>query len=421
MEIFILVPLILIATFLMGILFKKIGLPPVVGQILAGILLGIPFLKSLLFDSPSSLTIIDFLAYLGIIFLLFLAGLEIDVNKIRETSRESILISLSAALFPFSLGFLFMLLVFPQYGWLTALVFGGAMMVTSEATKVKVLMDLNSLNTHLGAIMLAAGAIDDIFEVLFLALVAVLGRGGGLIELLAIPVELIIFAVLVFVFFKLSSKIFRYLDKNGGNQAEIFSLVVIFIMVLSALSEGLGIGYLIGAIAGGFILQVAMRNINEQQRRNMTKATELIALGFIVPFFFANVGINFDYSTLFSSIGLLTATVIIAFLGKILGTLLVKPFSTLTLKQLYYVGWAMNSRGAAELVIALAAKQFGLIPPDVFSALVAMSLITTLTFAPVLARGITSNPGLMDIATSNSNESNHPLPLKKDLTKSDNR
>jgi Kef-type K+ transport system membrane component KefB len=372
----------------------------VVGQILAGILLGIPFLKTLLFDNPSSLVIIDFLAYLGIIFLLFLAGLEIDIEKIRATSRESILISFSSALLPFTIGFFFMLLVFPQYGWLTALVFGGAMMVTSEATKVKVLMDLNTLNTHLGAIMLAAGAIDDIFEVLFLALVAVIGRGGGLLELAAIPVEIVIFGVIAFVFFKLASRIFRYLGKGRGSQTEIFSLVVIFIMVLSALSEGLGIGYLIGAIAGGFILQLAMRNIDEEHRKDMVKVTELIALGFIVPFFFANVGINFDSSTIFSSLGLLIATVIIAFLGKIVGCIITKPFSRLSMKQLYYTGWAMNSRGAAELVIALAARQFGLIPLDVFSALVAMSIITTLTFPPILARGIRKNPGLMDVSLS---------------------
>ncbi len=400
MEIFVLVPLILIVTFVMGLLFKRIGLPAVVGQILAGILLGIPFLKVFLFDTESSLVILDFLAYLGIIFLLFLAGLEIDVEKIRETSRESILISLSSALLPFGLGFVFMMLVFPSYGWLTALVFGGAMMVTSEATKVKVLMDLNSLNTHLGAILLAAGALDDIFEVLFLALVAVIGRGGGLLELAAIPVEIVVFVAVAFVFFKMASKIFRYLDKNRGNQAEIFSLVVIFIMVLAALSEGLGIGYLIGAIAGGFILQIAMRSIHERHRKDMIKVTELVALGFIVPFFFANVGINFEFETLFSSLGLLAATLVIAFSGKIVGCLLIKPFSRLTLKQLYYTGWAMNSRGAAELVIALAAKQFGLIPLDVFSALVAMSLITTLTFPPILARGIRKNPGLMNVATS---------------------
>ena len=131
MDIFVLVPLILIVTFVMGLLFKRIGLPAVVGQILAGILLGIPFLKAFLFDTESSLVIIDFLAYLGIIFLLFLAGLEIDIEKIRETSRESLLISLSSALLPFFLGFVFMILVFPSYGWLTALVFGGALMVTS--------------------------------------------------------------------------------------------------------------------------------------------------------------------------------------------------------------------------------------------------------------------------------------------------
>jgi len=400
MEIFVLVPLILIVTFVMGILFKRIGLPTVVGQILAGILLGIPLLRGVLFDSESSLVIVDFLAYLGIIFLLFLAGLEIDIEKIRETSRESLLISLSSALIPFGLGFAFMILVFPSYGWLAALVFGGAMMVTSEATKVKVLMDLNSLNTHLGAIMLAAGAMDDIFEVLFLALVAVIGRGGGLLELAAIPVEIVVFVVVAFAFFKVATKVFRYLDRNGGNQAEIFSLVVIFVMVLAALSEGLGIGYLIGAIAGGFILQIAMRSIHEHHRKDMIKVTELIALGFIVPFFFANVGINFEFDTLFSSIGLLVATVGIAFLGKILGCIAIKPVSRLTLKQLYYTGWAMNSRGAAELVIALAAKQLGLIPLEVFSALVAMSLITTLAFPPVLARGIRKNPGLMDMAAT---------------------
>jgi Kef-type K+ transport system membrane component KefB len=400
MEIFVLVPLILIVTFVMGLLFKRIGLPAVVGQILAGILLGIPLFRGFLFDSESSLVILDFLAYLGIIFLLFLAGLEIDIEKIKETSRESLMISLSSALVPFTLGFVFMMLVFPSYGWLAALVFGGAMMVTSEATKVKVLMDLNSLNTHLGAIMLAAGALDDIFEVLFLALVAVIGRGGGLIELAAIPVEIVVFVAIAFAFFKGASKVFRYLDRNGGNQAEIFSLVVIFIMVLAALSEGLGIGYLIGAIAGGFILQIAMRSIHEQHRKDMIKVTELIALGFIVPFFFANVGINFEVETIFASVTLLVATVVIAFSGKILGCFAIKPFSRLTWKQLYYTGWAMNSRGAAELVIALAAKQLGLIPLEVFSALVAMSLITTLTFPPVLSRGISKNPGLMDVTAT---------------------
>ena len=396
METLLVIPIVLILAFLLGELFRKAGLPSVVGQISAGIVLGIPVFQNAFFGDGPSLLIVGFLAELGIVFLLFLAGLEIDIEKIRETSRDSILISLSSALLPFSLGFVFITVFFPRYGLLTALIFGGALMVTSEGTKVKVLMDLNSLNTHLGATMLAAGAIDDIFEVLFLSMAVVMAHGGGLGELIRLPLELLVFAAVAFIAYKVVSKVLPFLDKNGSkDETELFSMVMIFVLVLAALSEALQVGYLIGAIMGGFLLQISMRNISQRHKKDMTKTMKLITLGLVVPFFFANVGINFDFTTLFSDIPLLAVTLAIAFLGKIAGTLIVKPLSSLNLKQLYYVGWAMNSRGAAELVIALIAVQYGLIPLEIFSALVAMSLITTLTFPPVLARGIRKNPGLM--------------------------
>jgi Kef-type K+ transport system membrane component KefB len=396
MEILAIVPIILVIAFILGELFKRIGLPSVVGQILAGLLFGIPFLKNLLFNEGSALLIIDFLATLGVLLLLFLAGLEIEIEKIRETSRDSILVSLSSALVPFTLGFFFILAVYPNYGFLAALIFGGAMMVTSEGTKVKVLMDLNSLNTRLGAVMLAAGAIDDIFEVLFLSLVVVFAQGGKLFQLVMIPVELIIFLIVAYISFRLISRVLKYLDKIPGEDTGLFSVVMIFVLVLAALSESLNVGYLIGAILGGFLLQISLKKISEQNKRQMINVIKLVALGFIVPFFFVNVGLTFDLTTLFSNTPLIIATVIIAFSGKLIGTLIVKPVSTLSWKQLYYTGWAMNSRGAAELVIALVAIQYGLIPLEVFSALVAMSIVTTLSFPPVLARGIKKNPGLMD-------------------------
>ena len=298
---------------------------------------------------------------------------------------------------------------FPEYGLFTALVFGGALMVTSEGTKVKVLLDLNSLNTRLGAVMLAAGAIDDVFEVLFLAIVVGMAHGGGFIGLVRIPFELIAFVVVAFIFFKIISKVLPYLDRNGSKDGtELFSMVIIFILVLAGLSEIFQLGYLIGAIVGGFLLQVSMKGIRRQHRRDIMEVTKLITLGFIVPFFFANIGLNFDLSTVFSNVPLLLATVAIACFGKILGTLIVKPLSSLNLKQLYYVGWAMNSRGAAELVIALIAMQYGLIPPPIFSALVAMSIITTVTFPPILARGMTKNPGLMKAKSSKKEKTRQP-------------
>ncbi len=396
MQVLAVIPIILIVAFVLGELFRRVGLPQVVGQIVAGLVFGTSILGTLILGDTPTLLVIDFLATLGILMLLFLAGLEIDIEKIRETSRDSVLISLSSALVPFLLGFATITIFLPQYGLLTALVFGGAMMVTSEGTKVKVLMDMNSLNTRLGAVMLAAGTIDDVFEVLFLSLVAVLGQGGDIWSLAAIPLEMAVFVVIAFVSFKVISRLLQYLDKKHGEETELFSIVMIFILVLAALSQMLGIGYLIGAIIGGFLLQISLRDISTRHKRELLMVIRLLALGFIVPFFFVNVGLTFDLATVLSNIPLVFVTVIIAFLGKIIGTIIVKPYSSLSLKQLYYVGWAMNSRGAAELVIALTALQFGLIPLEIYSALVAMSLITTLTFPPVLARGIRKNPGLMD-------------------------
>jgi len=399
-QILAIVPIILIVAFMLGELFKRVGLPSVIGQITAGILFGVPMVKAQLFGDTSTLIIVDFLATLGILLLLFLAGLEIDIEKVKETSRDSILVSFSSALLPFVLGFGVITVFFPGYGVLTALIFGGALMVTSEATKVKVLMDLNTLNTRLGAIMLAAGAIDDVFEVLFLSVVVVMAKGGGYVDLARIPLEILVFVVIAFISFKVISKVLHYMDRNSGDETELFSIAMIFILVLAALSESLNVGYLIGAIIGGFLLQVSMKGISRRHKSELITEIKLVALGFIVPFFFVSVGLNLDASTVFSNIPLVAVTVLVAFLGKIAGTLIVKPLSSLSWTQLYYVGWAMNSRGAAELVIALVAVQYGLIPPEIYSALVAMSLITTLTFPPVLARGIHRNPGLMDAKNS---------------------
>lgn len=395
-EILAIVPIILIAAFTLGELFKRIGLPTVVGQIIAGLMFGIPAIKELLFGEGSALIVIDFLATLGVLLLLFLAGLEIEIDKIKETSKDAILVSLSSALVPFVLGFIFITVFFPEYGFLSALIFGGAMMVTSEGTKVKVLMDLNSINTRLGAVMLAAGAIDDIFEVLFLSVVVVFAKGGSLFDLAIIPVEIIIFLIIAYISFKVMSKVLKSLDKKSGEKTELFSIVMIFILVLAALSESLNVGYLIGAIIGGFLLQISLKGISKKNQREMVSVVKLIALGFIVPFFFVNVGLSFDLNMLSSNLPLIAVTIGIAFFGKMIGTLIIKPISSLSWKQLYYIGWAMNSRGAAELVIALIAMQYGLITLEIFSALVAMSIVTTLIFPPVLARGIKRNPGLMD-------------------------
>lgn len=392
-SIIVVLAIVLGTAFLFNEVFKKLGLPPVVGQILGGLVLGVPIIKSLVFQGESTIEIVDLLAVLGILFLLLLVGLEIDIEKILQSSKEAVLISLGAAIVPLILGFL--LLRALGYSMIAALIFGGALSVTAEGTTVKVLMDANVLNTRLGAIIVSAGAIDDIFEVLFLSMVTIVGFGGSILQIVYLPLEFLVFAVIAFLLFRLISKALRTIERRGDD-VELFSLVIIFVLITAALSEALEMGYLIGAIISGFLLQISMRRLRKKDEEEIVNTTRLITLAFVVPFFFVNIGLNFNYDYLLGNVLLLGATVAIAFLGKIIGTLVVKPFSKLSTKQLYIIGWGMNSRGAVELVIALLALKHGLIAQEIYSALVAMAIITTLVFPFVLQRQIKNNPKAME-------------------------
>ena len=378
--------------FLFNELFKKLKLPPVVGQIVGGLILGIPLLRAVIFQSAAATEVVDLLAVVGILFLLLLVGLEIDIEKIRESSKEAVLISLSAAIVPLILGFLFLRLL--GYSVIASLVFGGALSVTAEGTTVKVLMDANALNTKLGAIIVSAGAIDDIFEVLFLSLVTIIGFGGTVFQLVYLPLEFLVFAAVTLIFFRLVSKALQRVERKGSD-VELFSLVIIFVLVVASLSEALEMGYLLGAIISGFLLQISMKRLQKKDEEEIITATKLITLAFVVPFFFVNIGLNFNYDYLVGNLPLFLFTVVIAFLGKIIGTVIIKPFSKLSLKQLYLIGWGMNSRGAVELVIVLLALNHGLITQEIFSALVATAIVTTLVFPFALQHEIKNDPAAL--------------------------
>jgi len=382
--------------FLLNVIFKKIGFPPIVGQILAGMILGVPTLKVLLFNSES-LSALDLLSTLGIVFLLFLAGLEIDIKRIKETSRDSILIALGTTLTPLALGLVFLLGI--GYDLVVAVVFGGALAVTAGGTIVGVLMDFHACNTKLGAIFVAAGTIDDVLEILLLSIMVILIHGGNLIEMALLPLELLLFVIISFTLFLMLSKIMPYLKKHpwaNGGDVELFSIVIILLIGMAALSEILEIGYLIGAIIAGFLIQFSMKKMGRKNEKGVVNTTRLITLAFVVPFFFANIGLNFNVALIFENPMLTIVAIIIAVGGAILGAVLTKPFSSLNIRQLYIVGWAMSSKGSVEMVIALLAQRYGLLPPEIFSALVTMAIITTLAFPFVLKREIEKNRSIMD-------------------------
>jgi Kef-type K+ transport system membrane component KefB len=131
------------------------------------------------------------------------------------------------------------------------------------------------------------------------------------------------------------------------------------------------------------------------REKPLVQKVEKILLTFVIPFFFISMGIHFSFESLFLKPWLAVVVIVLAISGKIAGSLFAKLFIQLSWKQLYLVGWGMNSRGAVELALALLALQAGLIEKDVYSSLVLMALVTTLIFPVVLRRMLEKNPDIM--------------------------
>jgi len=322
----------LIASFLFTILARKINLSTVVGLIASGIILGSPLIKSSLLE-PNTDIILQ-IGDLGFFALMFLAGMEISWCLLYKERKEATVVAFFAAFIPFLLGFsIFLALGFSLF---TSLAVGISMAITAEATKARVLLELDKLDTKVGSLMMGAGIIDD-----------VLG--------------LSLFAMVSYFF-------------TGNIKTKEFMNTIIAISA-----------FFIGIIVHKFM----------GREKLIVSYIEKFLLLFLVPFFFIGMGIHFNFQSLFLNPWLLIVILGIAITGKIIGSMFAKPFTRLSWKQLYLVGWGMNSRGAVELAVAFLAYQSGLISRHIYSSLVIMALTTTIIFPFILRRMIKKNPQIM--------------------------
>ncbi len=320
------------ASLLFTYIAKKLNISVVVGLIVSGIILGSPLAKNILFKSDTE--IITKLGDLGFFLLMFLAGMEISWCMLYEERKEAATIAFFAALSPFVLGFsIFLILGYSVYA---ALAIGICMGITAEATKARVLLELNKIDTKIGSIMMGAGIIDDI-----------LGLSA--------------FALISFLF-----------TSKFATKEFIHTLVALF-------------AFFLGILVHRFI----------GREKPLIVFAEKFILTLVIPFFFIAMGINFSFSSLILKPWLFLLIISIALFGKIVGTMLAKPFLRLTWKQLYLVGWGMNSRGAVEIAIAFMAFRTNLISIQIYSGLVVMALTTTLIFPFILRGLIKKDPQIM--------------------------
>lgn len=380
---------VILVTFVFGEIFFRFHLSRGIGQIIAGLFLGLPFFS--VFISPEGNSMILLLSEIGIIFLLILTGLEIDLKKIRTCSKEVLLLAVFSVFVPFVFGFAFALLM--GYSLVIAFVLGSALSVTSEATKTIALMQKKVLETRLGEIMLLAGAADDLFELLFLSALLFFVGTNSYSQMILFPFEVIAFFVVVFIALKLIPK-FISLFKQESDDG-YFTVAVLIGLGIALLSNALSLGTIIGAFIAGLILRKAFKS--EKAEHAIQNNLKVVTFALVVPFFHLHIGLNAGIQNLVLHPFLFLAVLLIAFLGKMFGVLMVKPFTSFNFHQLALIGWGMNSRGFMELIIiSIAFSQIAFFPPELYTAIVLTAILTTIAFPIALQYYLKKYPGIMD-------------------------
>jgi Kef-type K+ transport system membrane component KefB len=362
----------LFISFILSELFFRLKYPRVIGQIFAGIILSIPLFYRMF--NTEIINGINLLSDLGIIFLLMLAGMEINLRKLKESEKDAIFVAIFCAVIPFVLGYVFAVLI--GYSKMIGVVLGAALSLSAEGTTLNVLMELGALNTKVGTITLGAGIIDDMFEIVFLSFVLIASH-KSFVQLALFPAKLLLFVAIVFMIYKIIPGFIRFIQREKSRITTFSSILLIGILI-ALLSQSLELGPIVGAFIAGLIIQLSNRN--ERDEIEIVQELKVMTFSLIVPFFFINIGMHMNFGSLIANIWLVLFVLIIAIVGKIGGALLAVPFTDLSLAQGYVIGWGMNSRGAVELVIAEIARANHLIPIEVYSAIVIMAVVTTLIF-----------------------------------------
>ncbi|NOZ80524.1 MAG: cation:proton antiporter [DPANN group archaeon] len=378
----------LTVSFIVSEIFYRLKYPRVIGAIFAGIILGLPVIKQIF--SANAFRDINFLSELGIIFLLMLAGLEINLRKLKHAEKDAFLIATFGAIVPLAMGYLFMIAL--GYSKIIAFVLGICLSLTAEGTTLKVLFDMDALNTRIGTTILGAGIIDDVFEVIFLSAILIIAN-RDIKNLIWFPAKLVFFIAVIFLVFKLIPLFIRFIQKERSRVAT-FSTILLIGLWIAIISQGLALGPIIGAFIAGIIIQVSIKNRHEEQEN--VEELKIMTFSFVIPFFFINMGLHLDFHSLLTNFWLMLSVTCIAIIGKVVGAVMVTPLTDLSLKQSYIIGWGMNSRGAVELVIAEIARINGLIPIEVYSSIIIMAILTTLMFPVVLKRYIKEDRAILD-------------------------
>lgn len=401
MELFYILLVLLVLTRAGGEMAVRLRQPALLGEILAGIGLGIlisrygeslPVLAGLKHDA-----VFDALTDLGIFFLMLLGGLELHPRDLAQTSKGAVWVALAGFLLPLAAGFGAGWVFLPSSSAKVAqcLFIGTALAITAVPVAVRVLMDLDQLSGRVGQVIVSAAVVDDVLSLVLLAVLIALMQTGTFPSGIALA-EL---GGRVVAFFAVTLAIGRYVAPLVGRliaRARIaefeFSALLIAALGFALLAEFLGLHFILGAFLAGLFFT---RRVTEPRTYDaVVSRVSGVTSGFLAPIFFASIGLHLDLSAVTVAPVFLTVVLGVAIAGKLVGAGLAAYGCGMGRREALAVGAGMTARGAVELIIADIALRTGLfavpqpVPPIVaslFSTVVIVAVVTTL-IAPMLLR-----------------------------------
>jgi Kef-type K+ transport system membrane component KefB len=405
MEFFYVLLILLVITRAFGELAVRLGQPALVGELLSGIILG-----AVIKMSPTSFPIMNGISEnevftaitdLGIFFLMLMAGLEMHPKEIAKNSKGAMSIAIGGLIVPLLVGFLLGWLYMPpsDFRFAQIMFIGTALAITAVPVAVKVLMDLNKLDSTAGKMIVSAAIVDDILGLLLLAVLTAVIRTGELphfVGLLKLSGKILLFlAIVTGIGLFILPRLERLIDSSVVEEFE-FSVLLAVSFGFAVLAEALQMHFILGAFAAGLFF--TRRTMDADVFRGVQDRVSGITTGFLAPVFFASIGLHLDVAAFINIPIFLLVLIAAAFACKMIGAGLIAYGVGLSGKESLMIGVGMSGRGAVELIIADIALRAGLFslpdpPPTIvanlFSAIVIMAVLTTL-ITPIALRYIIS-------------------------------
>ncbi len=386
--------LIIVVARLAGMAAGRVGIPPVVGEIFAGVLLGPSLLGPTISDNLFPLDtrpFLSLLASIGLVLFMFVVGLELDVSLVKGRGRVAASVSICSIALPFSMGVAlatFLDDLRPEDADFLpfALFMGAAMSITAFPVLARILTDRRMHRTETGGLALACAATDDILAWTLLAVVIGIAGGGahgddhgsGWLVFLAVPFALLA----IFVVRPMLTRLTRMYAKAGELTPTILSIVLIGLLLFSAATELLGVHYIFGAFLFGAILP--HENAAALRHEILVRLEQLSVL-LLLPVFFLVSGLKVDLRGLsLENLVQLVAILAVAIVGKYAGAYVGARSAKVPHWQSNALGILMNTRGLTELVILNVGLELGLLSKDLFTMMVVMALVTTVMTGPLL-------------------------------------